>query len=36
MTDTANFQVEFTADDIYVKVPDYEPDNFGNYESEDA
>jgi hypothetical protein len=36
MTDTANFQVEFTAYDIYAKDPDYKPDNFGDYESEDA
>lgn len=31
MTDTANFQVEFTADELPI---DYIPDNFGEYDSE--
>lgn len=35
MSDTTNFQVEFTATDLSA-LSGYTPDNFGNYESEDA
>jgi hypothetical protein len=34
MSDTANFQVEFTAYDL-SKLTEYVPDNFGNYASEE-
>lgn len=34
MTDTADFQVEFTADDIYQNDKNYKPDNFGEYKTE--